>query len=362
MDSQHEFKHVSNDLLEIIDSFHRVVVLVVGDVMLDRYWWGSVHRISPEAPVPVVRLEHSTLAAGGAANVAANIAGLSARPLLVGLIGEDEGGRELPGVLGKAGVSPAHLWRLEGRATTLKTRIVAHNQHVVRIDHEHATPITEIESEQIGAKIIELMPSAHVVVLSDYAKGLLGNSLLRAVIAEARRLQMPVLVDPKGRDYGRYAGATMLTPNRFEAAHVCGMDASDQAATEAIGAQLLSQLEVNAFLITQGEDGMTLFRRDEEPLHLSALARDVYDVTGAGDTVISTLSLALGAGADLAAAARLANMAARLAVEQVGTTIITLEMLRRAIEESLATLSIEQKGEDQTERETVSVPSEVTHA
>lgn len=362
MDSPNEFKHVSDDLLEIIDSFHRVVVLVVGDVMLDRYWWGSVDRISPEAPVPVVRLERSTRACGGAANVAANIAGLSARPLLVGLIGDDEGGRELPGVLDEAGVSPEYLCRLEGRATTLKTRIVAHSQHVVRIDHENATPVSETEAQEIAAKIIELMPSAHVVLLSDYAKGLLGKSLLREVIEEARRLKMPVLVDPKGRDYGRYAGATMLTPNRFEAAQVCGMDASDQAAIEAAGAQLLTQLGVEALLITQGEDGMTLFRVNEEPLHLSALARDVYDVTGAGDTVISTLSLALGAGADLAAAARLANMAARLAVEQVGTTIITLEMLRRAIEESLSALSVEQKGEDRTERETISVSSEVSHA
>jgi D-beta-D-heptose 7-phosphate kinase/D-beta-D-heptose 1-phosphate adenosyltransferase len=232
----------------------------------------------------------------------------------------------------------------------------------VRIDHEDATPISETESQQTAAKIIELMPSAHVLLLSDYAKGLLDRSLLQRVIAEARRLKMPVLVDPKGRDYGRYAGATMLTPNRFEAAQVCGMDAGDQAATEAAGAQLLSQVEVESFLITQGEDGMTLFRRGEKPLHLPALARDVYDVTGAGDTVISTLSLALGAGADLATAAKLANMAAGLAVEQVGTTIITHELLRRTIEETLSALSVVQDGEGQSARETIGVTSEVSHA
>ncbi|MBV9210520.1 MAG: bifunctional hydroxymethylpyrimidine kinase/phosphomethylpyrimidine kinase [Acidobacteria bacterium] len=239
---------------------------------------------------------------------------------------------------------------------------MAHSQHVVRIDHEDATPISETESRQIAQKIMELMPSAHVLVLSDYAKGLLSRSLLQEVIAEARRLKLPVLVDPKGRDYGRYDGATMLTPNRFEAALVCGMDADNQAGVEAIGAQLLSQLEAEAFLITQGEDGMTLFRRDAEPLHLSALARDVYDVTGAGDTVISTLSLALGAGADLATAARLANMAAGLAVEQVGTTIITHELLRRSIEESLLAFNAEQKEEEQTGREIISVSSEISHA
>jgi D-beta-D-heptose 7-phosphate kinase/D-beta-D-heptose 1-phosphate adenosyltransferase len=360
MTSQHA--STSDDLLEIIDSFRRVVVLVVGDVMLDRYWWGSVHRISPEAPVPVVRLERSTLAAGGAANVAANIAGLSARPLLVGLIGDDEGGRELPGVLQESGVSSEYLCRLPGRATTLKTRIVAHSQHVVRIDHEDATQISEEEAQATAARIIELLPQAHVLLLSDYAKGLLAPALLQQVIAEARRLELPVLVDPKGRDYARYAGATMLTPNRFEAAQVSAMDAGNQEATEAAGAQLLSQLEVDSFLITQGEDGMTLFRRGEEPLHLSALARDVYDVTGAGDTVISTLSLALGAGADLVTAARLANMAAGLAVEQVGTTIITLELLRRTIEEMHSAGSAEEDGGAPSARETIEVSSEVSHA
>ena len=362
MSAESDFTTNHSDLLEIVGSFQRVVVLVVGDVMLDRYWWGSVHRISPEAPVPVVRLERSTLAAGGAANVAANIAGLSARPLLVGLIGDDEGGRKLPGVLREAGVAPDFLCTMPDRATTLKTRIVAHSQHVVRIDDEDPTPISVIESQAIAKGIIDLLPQADVLLLSDYAKGLLERSLLDEIIAEARRLRKPILVDPKGRDYARYSGATMLTPNRIEAAEMCGMSPGDQAATEAAGAQLLSQVDVDSLLITQGEDGMTLFRRGFEPWHLPAFARDVYDVTGAGDTVISTLSLALGTGADLMAAAKLANMAAGLAVEQVGTTIITLDLLRRTIEESLSALSAEQGGEDQAAHETIGVSSEVSHA
>lgn len=358
----HEFKSSADGFLEVIDSFRRVSVLVVGDVMLDRYWWGSVHRISPEAPVPVVRLERSTLAAGGAANVAANIAGLSARPLLVGLIGDDEGGRELPKVLRDAEVSPEYLFTVTGRATTFKTRIVAHSQHVVRIDHEDATPINEAQAEALAAKIKALLPDVNVLVLSDYAKGLLVPALIREVIAEARSLNLPVLVDPKGRDYRRYAGATLLTPNRLEAAQMSGLDVGDQTATELAGAHLLSEIDAESFLITQGEDGMTLFRREHEPLHLTAMARDVYDVTGAGDTVISTLSLALGAGADLGTAAMLANMAAGLAVEQVGTTVISLEQLRRAVEESFSTQGVEQNEGNKAAREAISVSSEISHA
>ena len=339
--------NIKQDLLEIIDSFNRVRVMVVGDVMLDRYWWGSVHRISPEAPVPVVRLDRSTLSAGGAANVAANITGLSGSPVLVGLIGDDEAGRDLPKVLQDAGVSAERLLTISDRPTTVKTRIVAHNQHVVRIDQEDVSSISEEESTRITEEILKHLPEAHVLVFSDYAKGLLAPRLLQHVIGDARRQNIPVLVDPKGRDYARYSGATMLTPNRIEAAEACGLDMSDQASTELAGEQLLSRFESAAVLITQGEDGMTLFRPGQKALHLEAFARDVYDVTGAGDTVISTLSLALGAGADLASAAKLANMAAGLAVEQVGTTVITFELLRKTVEESLSGSSLKQNVEDQ---------------
>lgn len=356
------FKHASDDLLEIIDTFDRVRIMVVGDVMLDRYWWGSVHRISPEAPVPVVRLGGITLSAGGAANVAANITGLTGSPLLVGLIGDDEAGRDLPNVLREVGVSAERLLTIPGRPTTVKTRIVAHNQHVVRIDHEDASSISEEESNHIVEEILKDLPDSHVLVFSDYAKGLLAPRLLQEVIAAARERNIPVLVDPKGRDYARYSGATILTPNRTEAAEACGLDVCDQAGTELAGEQLLARSTTSAVLITQGEGGMTLFRPGYEALHLDAFARDVYDVTGAGDTVISTLSLALGAGADLPSAAKLANMAAGLAVEQIGTTVITFELLRRTVEESLTGSALKQNVEDQSALHASNQSPEVFHA
>jgi D-beta-D-heptose 7-phosphate kinase/D-beta-D-heptose 1-phosphate adenosyltransferase len=347
---------------DVVNRFESITALIVGDVMLDRYWWGTVSRISPEAPVPVVRLNRSTLAAGGAANVAANIAGLSAKAILVGLIGDDDGGRELPEVLRNVGVSPENLLTFSGRPTTVKTRIVAHSQHIVRIDSEHEVVISESESQEVARRVLALLPEAHVLVLSDYAKGMLSIPLVRTLIDAALEMGKPVLVDPKGLDYTRYSKATLLTPNRLEAAHACGIDAGDEHAVSISGERLLSEMNVGSCLITQGEDGMTLFRPGHEPLHLSALARDVYDVTGAGDTVISTLSLALGAGADLATAAKLANMAAGLAVEQVGTTIITLDLMRRAIEESVSGSGAEEIDESQSVRGMLDVSSEVSHA
>lgn len=355
-------RHASDDLLDIVDSFEQVRVMVVGDVMLDRYWWGSVHRISPEAPVPVVRLGGITLSAGGAANVAANIKGLSGSALLVGLIGDDDAGRDLPNVLREVGVSAERLLTIPGRPTTVKTRIVAHNQHVVRIDHEDVTSISGEESTHIAEEIVAHLPDAHVLLLSDYAKGLLTPVLLKQVIAAARQNNIPVLVDPKGRDYARYSGATILTPNRVEAAEACGLDVSNHAGTELAGEQLLSRSITGAVLVTQGEDGMTLFRQGHQSLHLDAFARDVYDVTGAGDTVISTLSLAIGAGADLAAAAKLANMAAGLAVEQIGTTVISFELLRQTVEEYLSGTAHKQNVDDQDTHHNSNQSSEVFHA
>ncbi len=314
-------------LLSLSSGFNRIRALVVGDVMLDRYWWGSVNRISPEAPVPVVLHQRSTAAAGGAANVAANIAGLSGQPLLVGLVGNDAGGKELRDVLSLAGVATDHLIRLEDRSTTVKTRIVAHGQHVVRVDTEESTSIGLDNSRRVQQHSIDLLSKADVLVISDYAKGMLAPDLLKALIAEAVGIGLPVLVDPKGADYARYEGATLITPNRSEAARAAGVDEHDDDAVQLSGERLLERLNVDACLITLGEEGMMLFRRDESSVHLPAMAREVYDVTGAGDTVIAALSLSIGAGADLLAAATLANVAAGLAVEQVGTTVLSLELL-----------------------------------
>lgn len=314
--------------MSILDNFCRARVVVIGDIMLDRFWWGSVERISPEAPVPVVRIEKMSLAAGGAANVAANIAGLDAEPVLIGAVGTDDEARQVADVLGKNGISPDHLIKLGDRPTTVKTRLVAHSQQVARIDQEDNSPIDENSENAVIRSCEKHIPNANVVVISDYAKGLLTERVIAAAIAAANNNRIPVLVDPKGRVYSKYAGATLLTPNRREAAEACNLDEGLSDAVAVAGKQLLSSLDVRGVLITQGADGMTLFRREAEDLHLSALARQVFDVTGAGDTVIATLATAVGAGASLDEAADLANIAAGLAVEQAGTTIVTLAELR----------------------------------
>lgn len=317
---------------KIIDGFAKVSVLVIGDVMLDRYFWGTVSRISPEAPVPVVKLEKVTVSAGGAANVAANIASLGAKPILVGIIGDDEGGRELPKVLEKNNVSGENLICFANRPTTTKTRIVAHHQHVVRIDDEDSKALSDEQSREVWEKIGKILPEIEIVVLSDYAKGCLTEIVIENVIETAKKFGKRVLVDPKGKNYQKYNGANLLTPNRLEAAAATGTEIFDEDSIIAAGEKLLENVKLDAALITLGEDGMMLFERNKKAKHFHSLARDVYDVTGAGDTVIAALSIALGAGADFSLAAQIANTAAGIAVEQVGTTAVTGDELRLALQ------------------------------
>ena len=316
--------------MQILDNFSKLKILVVGDVMLDRYWWGGVTRISPEAPVPVVRLKSTSMAAGGAANVAVNVAGLGATAILVGIVGEDDEARLFPSILGDARVSSEHLIGVSGRSTTVKTRVIAHSQQVVRVDQEDSDPISAENEERICSKLRSLISEVDAVAVSDYAKGMLTDAVLSELISTAASHSKPVLVDPKGKQYAKYRGATVLTPNRREAAEACNLDDSSTIVEQA-GNRLMSELDLNALLITQGEEGMTLFRRSIEPFHLTAVAREVYDVTGAGDTVIATLTTAIGAGADLAHAAELANVAAGFVVEQVGTSSVTTSDLRAAL-------------------------------
>jgi rfaE bifunctional protein kinase chain/domain len=316
--------------MELLDKFASRRVLVIGDIMLDRYWWGKVSRISPEAPVPVVRMDHETLAAGGAANVAANIAGLGAYPILIGVVGNDDESSLLPGVIEARSISSKHLVTAKGRRTTVKTRIIAHSQQVARIDNESDDSLNAEAETAVIAKFDSVLSQAAAIVISDYAKGTLTDNVTRHVIEAATGKQIPVLVDPKGRDYRKYRGATILTPNRREAADACGLEENTQDMVDIAGNRLLTDLDLQSVLVTQGEDGMTLFRTGQKPYHLHTLARDVYDVTGAGDTVIASLAVAIAAGADAAVAAEIANVAAGIVVEQVGTTAISLKGLREA--------------------------------
>lgn len=314
-----------------IENFSKVKVLIVGDVMLDRYWWGSVRRISPEAPVPVVNLKKTSLAAGGAANVAANVKGLGAEPILVGVTGKDEEARLFSKVLKSAGIKPDYLLALKNRETIIKTRIVAHNQHVVRIDQENSQPLNGAEEEKIWGLINHNLKEATIVVVSDYAKGLLTKSLLSRLITTANENNKAIFIDPKGKDYRKYAKASILTPNRFEAAQASGIDENDQGTTETAGNLLLKNLKLKSLLITEGEHGMTLFQKSLKPQHFEALARKVYDVTGAGDTVIASLAVAYGAGASMSDAAQIANISAGLVVEEVGTTAVTIKKLKESL-------------------------------
>jgi len=330
---------VSPDVGELVAAFRNRTILVVGDVMLDRYWWGTVERTSPEAPVPVVRKHRASLTLGGAANVAANIVGLGGRALLVGMLGDDEAGRELVTSLTAHGIVADHLVMSSQRPTTVKTRIVAHNQHVVRVDEEAVRPADELEAKDLLAHVESLLAKCDAVVFSDYAKGTLCLEVVTRGIAMARSHGVPVLVDPKGLDYHRYDGAAVVVPNVLEATTAAGIVRDEHRAADRAGAVLLGRLDVGAILVTQGEHGMTLFRRGVPSVTMSARARTVYDVTGAGDTVMAALALAVAAGADLADAAHVANVAAGIAVEHVATTVVTAARLAQALREESPPIS-----------------------
>jgi D-beta-D-heptose 7-phosphate kinase/D-beta-D-heptose 1-phosphate adenosyltransferase len=317
--------------MEITENFSKVKVLIVGDIMLDRYWWGSVNRISPEAPVPVVTLDKTSLLAGGAANVAANVAGLGAKPYLVGVIGEDSEAKMFTEVLREANILSSFLVSLKNRRTTVKTRIVAHNQHVVRIDQENTRVLSKKEEEIVLKKIETIIDEVDIVIISDYAKGLITEKITERLITKTVSQQKKILVDPKGKNYSKYRGATLLTPNQKEAVQATNLNEYEKDSVEKSGKILLESLSVEALVITLGEKGMTLFQKNKEIAHLKAFARKVYDVTGAGDTVIASLAVMLASGADFKEAARIANISAGLVVEQIGTTAISLENLRNVL-------------------------------
>jgi len=295
-------------------------VLVVGDVMLDRYWFGEVERISPEAPVPVVRIARHEERPGGAANVARNAAALGAQVMLVSVIGDDEAGRTLERLLTGDKVRTS-FHRDPALPTTVKLRVIGRQQQLLRIDFE-TTPSHEILATKL-ADYERTLPDFDVVVLSDYGKG--GLAHIERMIELARARGTPVLVDPKGEDFLRYRGATMLTPNRAEFRQVVGSWRTEaEFATKA--QTLRAELAVQALLITRSEEGMSLFT-DAGAVHIPAQAREVYDVSGAGDTVIATLGVLLGARADVASAVRIANQAAGIVVGKLGTAVVNPDEL-----------------------------------
>lgn len=299
-------------------------VLVAGDSMLDEYWFGDTGRISPEAPVPVVRTVSTEQRAGGAANVALNLAALGARAQLASVVGADDRGRSLEALLEARGVGCSFV-RSTAVPTVHKLRVLARNQQLIRLDSEQSLVSA---SAPLLALFDAALSSADVVILSDYAKGTLADA--PAMIAECRRRGLPVLVDPKGQDFARYRGATLMTPNQGEFRAVAGGWA-DEAEFAVKGEHLRRQLELDALLVTRGERGMALFVADAPPYLLEAEAREVFDVTGAGDTVIALMAAALGTGLPLSSAAELANLGAGLVVGKIGVAAVTRGELRLAL-------------------------------
>jgi D-glycero-beta-D-manno-heptose-7-phosphate kinase len=313
-----------------LDRLRDVTVLAVGDIMLDEYIWGDVRRISPEAPVPVVEVRRRTRAPGGAGNVAAGIVAFGGRAVIQGVIGEDAAAEGVRGSLRALGVSTEGVVVDGSRPTTCKTRVIAHAQQVVRTDDEQRGAFAYRIEDLLLSRITQHLPAADAVVLSDYDKGVLSARVSHEVIAAAAQAGKPVVVDPKGREYAKYRGATVLTPNTLDAGTAAAVTIEGEEDLLTAVERLGEVLEGSALLITQGADGMTLFAGGE-PFHVPTRAREVYDVTGAGDTVVAMLAIALGCGIDLREAVELANAAAGLAVAKVGTSTVTLEELQSAL-------------------------------
>ena len=308
-----------------LPDFEKARVLVVGDVMLDRYWSGPTGRISPEAPVPVVKVEHNEERPGGAANVALNVAALGAGSLLLGLTGQDEAAAALSEKLTSVGVKSDFV-AVANFPTITKLRILSRNQQLLRLDFEEG--FHAVDPEPLLAKMRALLPEVDVVILSDYGKGALAS--VRQMIAMARAAKIPVLVDPKGTDFEKYRGATLLTPNMSEFEAVVGKVRDEQELVKK-GLALIERFELEALLVTRSEHGMTLLRANQDELHLPAQAHEVFDVTGAGDTVIGTLATALAAGKSLDESCALANTAAGIVVGKLGTSTVSPIELANAV-------------------------------
>ena len=306
--------------------------LVLGDVMLDEFIWGKVGRISPEAPVPVVEVTGESFHVGGAGNVARNVRSLGGEAVLIGIVGRDRAGTQLERELGECGVEDALVRCDDARPTTVKTRIIAHHQQVVRADREQADDIPRALEQPVIEAVREALPRCQVLVLSDYQKGVVTPRVMRSTLELARRRKVPVLVDPKVRHFALYQRVALVTPNQLEAEQASGVRIRTREDVQAAGEKILKRLRCGAVLITRGEAGMSLFAPGARPVHVPTAAREVFDVTGAGDTVIATLGLAVAAGARLEEAARLANFAAGVVVGKVGTATATPDEVLAAVQ------------------------------
>jgi len=317
----------------IVARFFGRRIAVLGDLMLDRYLWGRVERISPEAPVPVVEVERETFTLGGAGNVAANLAALGAKPVLLGVVGRDGAGDQLLADFAARGIDAGPVVRDDARPTTLKTRLMAQAQQVVRFDHESRAPVSGEALARLVAGFGAALGGCEGLVVSDYGKGVVVPATLEAALPIARARGYAVSVDPKESHIDSYRGVSLLTPNQHEAGYVQGLRVRDEASLLEVGWGLQKRLDARAVLVTRGAEGMSLFERGGRITHLPTVAREVYDVTGAGDTVVSVAALALAAGADFPEACALANHAAGVVIREVGTAACTPAELLASLDE-----------------------------
>ncbi len=318
-------------VLELFDRFKKIKVIVIGDVMLDRYIWGSVSRISPEAPVPVVEVASESNRLGGAANVAFNITTLGAAPVLLGVVGDDFAGSTIRALMKKNKFTVSGVVTDTSRISTVKTRVIAHGQHVVRTDSESKEPIGEQVCGALMQVLKKNIQNAGAIIFEDYNKGLITSELINGVLALAEEHCVPVMVDPKFNHFFEYLGVSAIKPNKLETEQVLGIRLSDKRNIRRAGAALLERLECDNVLLTLGEEGMYLFQRSGEITHVATKAREVHDVSGAGDTVISTYTVASAAGASPREAAALANYAAGLVCGEVGIKPVNAQDLKRII-------------------------------
>ena len=308
-------------LEQLLKNFSGKKIVVLGDVMLDEFIWGDVDRISPEAPVPVVEVTRETNRLGGSANVVANIKALGGNPVTIAVIGQDPAAQRLQDLYQNFQIDSSHLIAHD-RTTTIKTRIIAQNQLVVRTDREDRAPLPSAINKVLEKNFLDALPGSAAVIVSDYDKGVVSRELLNAILPEARRADVPVFIDPKVHHADYYRPITLITPNQAEAELLSARRILDRSDLEAVGRQLLDRFDCPYILITRGKEGMSLFHEDTVH-HLPTSAQEVFDVSGAGDTVIATLTMAASSGASMEEAAYIANEAGGIVVGKIGTATLT---------------------------------------
>ncbi|MGL4209589.1 MAG: D-glycero-beta-D-manno-heptose-7-phosphate kinase [Candidatus Adiutrix sp.] len=320
---------INMKVLELLDKIAKVPILCVGDIMIDRYIYGSATRISPEAPVPVVRVKKHVLVPGGVGNVTTNLGALGANPSTVTVAGEDQDALIVSQLLTRAKVSPPHLIQDPQRPTSVKTRIIAGIQQLVRFDEEETHPLSGEVAKKFVAVIRREMKNVGAVTISDYGKGVLTAEILKEILTIAEKAHIPVVVDPKGANYELYRGATLVTPNRAELAYAFGQTLVSEQDEEIAGRTLMAKHGLANILITRSEDGMMLLKaNDPQAFLMPSQARAVFDVSGAGDTVVAVMGAALALNAPLELGAQLANLAAGVVVGKVGTATATPDEIR----------------------------------